>query len=256
MRIDGRQNDQLRPVRITREFIRHAEGSVLIEVGETKVICTATVEEKVPAWLRGAGHGWVTAEYAMLPRATPQRNIREVVKGKPSGRTQEIQRLVGRSLRSVVDLKAMGERTVWLDCDVIQADGGTRTAAITGAFVALADAFAKVAKDETTPLPLYDYLAATSVGILEDQLLLDLCYAEDSKVSVDMNLVMTGMGQIVEVQGTAEGAPFSREEMGILMDLAAKGIDELVAIQKNILGPLARRIGVIEYAKTRPGNQE
>lgn len=256
MRIDERANDQIRPVRITRDFIRHAEGSVLIEVGDTKVICTATVEEKVPAWLRGAGHGWVTAEYAMLPRATPQRNVREVVKGKPSGRTQEIQRLVGRSLRSVVDLKSLGERTVWVDCDVIQADGGTRTAAVTGAFVALVDALARVAKDENAPLPLYDYLAATSVGILEDQLLLDLCYAEDSKVSVDMNLVMTGMGQIVEVQGTAEGAPFSRQEMGVLMDLAAKGVEELVAIQKTILGPLARRIGVIEFAKTRPGIQE
>ncbi len=256
MRIDGRTNDQIRPVRITRDFIRHAEGSVLIEVGETKVICTATIEEKVPTWLRGAGHGWVTAEYAMLPRATPQRNAREVVKGRQSGRTQEIQRLVGRALRSVVDLKALGERTVWLDCDVIQADGGTRTAAVTGAFVALADALAKIAKDETEPLPLYDFLAATSVGILDEQLLLDLCYEEDSRVSVDMNLVMTGMGQIVEVQGTAEGAAFSREEMNVLMDLAAKGIEDLITVQKTVLGPLAGRIGVIEYAKTRPGVQE
>lgn len=256
MRIDGRANDELRPLRITRNFIRHAEGSVLIEVGETKVICTATVEEKVPQWMRGAGHGWVTAEYAMLPRATQQRNIREVVKGKPSGRTQEIQRLVGRSLRSIVNLTAMGEKTVWLDCDVIQADGGTRTAAITGSFVALADALAKVAKDDKAPLPLYDYLAATSVGILEDQLLLDLCYAEDSKVSVDMNLVMTGSGQIVEIQGTAEGAPFSRQEMEILTDLAMKGIGELVEQQKAALGPLAQRIGGVEVAKSRPGIEE
>lgn len=256
MRIDGRENDELRPLQITRNFIKHAEGSVLIEVGETKVICTATVEDKVPQWMRGAGHGWVTAEYAMLPRATQQRNIREVVKGKPSGRTQEIQRLVGRSLRSIVNLTALGEKTVWVDCDVIQADGGTRTAAITGSFVALADALAKVAKDEKSPLPLYDYLAATSVGILEDQLLLDLCYTEDSKVSVDMNLVMTGSGQIVEIQGTAEGAPFSRQEMEILTDLAMKGIDELVGLQKAALGPLAQRIGGVEVAKSRPGIKE
>lgn len=207
-RIDGRQADQLRPVKITRNFIQHAEGSVLIEVGGTKVICTATIEDKVPIWLRGSGQGWITAEYAMLPRATPQRNIREVTKGKPSGRSQEIQRLVGRSLRSVVNLTALGEKTVWIDCDVIQADGGTRTAAITGAFVALADALAVVAKDDQEPLPLYDYLAATSVGIVDNQLLLDLCYQEDSRAAVDMNLVMTGNGQLVEIQATAEGAPF------------------------------------------------
>jgi ribonuclease PH len=256
VRIDGRANDQIRPVRVTRDFIRHAEGSVLIEVGETKVICTATVEEKVPQWMRGAGHGWVTAEYAMLPRATQQRNVREVVKGKPSGRTQEIQRLVGRALRSVVNLNALGERTVWLDCDVIQADGGTRTTSITGAYIALVDALAKIAKDDKAPLPLYDFLAATSVGILDDQLLLDLNYAEDSKVSVDMNLVMTGSGQIVEIQGTAEGAPFSRQEMDILMGLATKGIDDLVQIQKDVLGPLAQRIGGVGVAKTRPGVEE
>lgn len=256
MRIDGRTNDQIREVKVTRDFIKHAEGSVLIEVGDTKVICAATVEEKVPQWLRGAGQGWVTAEYSMIPRATAQRNVREVVKGKPSGRTQEIQRLVGRTLRSVVNLSALGERTIWLDCDVIQADGGTRTASITGAFIAMVDAMAKVAKDPKAPLPLYDFLAATSVGILENELLLDLNYAEDSKVSVDMNLVMTGAGQIVEVQGTAEGAPFSRQEMEILMDLAAKGIDELVAIQKSVLGPLAERIGGVSVAKTRSGVQE
>src|SRR5690606_15552405 len=223
-RIDGRQADQLRPVKITRNFIQHAEGSVLIEVGGTKVICTATIEDKVPIWLRGSGQGWVTAEYAMLPRATPQRNIREVTKGKPSGRSQEIQRLIGRALRSVVNLTALGEKTIWIDCDVIQADGGTRTASITGAFVALVDALAAAAKDEQEPLPLYDFLAATSVGIVDNQLLLDLCYQEDARASVDMNLVMTGNGQLVEVQATAEGAPFSQEEFEVLLSLGNKGI--------------------------------
>ena len=242
-RIDGRQADQLRPVKISRNFIQHAEGSVLIEVGASKVICTATVEDKVPIWLRGSGQGWVTAEYAMIPRATPQRNIREVTKGKPSGRSQEIQRLVGRALRSVVNLSALGEKTVWIDCDVIQADGGTRTAAITGAFVALVDALATVAKDDQEQLPLYDYLAATSVGIVDDQLLLDLCYAEDSKASVDMNIVMTGNGQLVEVQATAEGAPFSHEEFEVLLSLANKGIKELISFQAEVLGDLGKRIG-------------
>ncbi|HHT49318.1 MAG TPA: ribonuclease PH [Firmicutes bacterium] len=255
-RIDGRQADQLRPVKITRNFIQHAEGSVLIEVGGTKVICTATIEDKVPIWLRGSGQGWITAEYAMLPRATPQRNIREVTKGKPSGRSQEIQRLVGRSLRSVVNLTALGEKTVWIDCDVIQADGGTRTAAITGAFVALADALAVVAKDDQEPLPLYDYLAATSVGIVDNQLLLDLCYQEDSRAAVDMNLVMTGNGQLVEIQATAEGAPFSQQELEVLLSLAGKGISELVAFQTKVLGELAQRIGGVAVAKTRAGFQE
>lgn len=255
-RIDGRQADQLRPVKITRNFIQHAEGSVLIEVGGTKVICTATIEDKVPIWLRGSGQGWITAEYAMLPRATPQRNVREVTKGKPSGRSQEIQRLVGRALRSVVNLTALGEKTIWIDCDVIQADGGTRTASITGAFVALADALAVVAKDDQEPLPLYDYLAATSVGIVDNQLLLDLCYQEDSRATVDMNLVMTGNGQLVEIQATAEGAPFSHQELEVLLSLGGKGISELVAFQTKVLGDIARRIGGVTVAKTRPGFQE
>lgn len=255
-RIDGRQADEIRPVKITRNYLKHPEGSVLVEMGETKVICTATIEDKVPIWLRGGGEGWVTAEYAMIPRATPQRNIRESAKGKPSGRSQEIQRLIGRALRSVVDLAALGEKTVWIDCDVIQADGGTRTAAITGSFVALAEALAKVAKDNEAPLPLYDFLAAVSVGIVDNELLLDLCYAEDSRAGVDMNLVLTGRGQIVEIQSTAEGAPFSREEFDILMDLGAKGIQELITVQQEVLGELAGRIGGVAGVKTRPGLEE
>ncbi|HBE78344.1 MAG TPA: ribonuclease PH [Firmicutes bacterium] len=254
-RIDGRKLNQLREVKIHPDYIIHAEGSVLIEVGNTKVICTATIEDKVPVWLRGQGVGWISAEYSMIPRATPQRNVREVSKGKLSGRTQEIQRLVGRSLRGVVNLAALGEKTIWIDCDVIQADGGTRTASVTGSFVALAYALHKVIP-ETKPLPLYDYLAATSVGIYDGVQLLDLCYAEDSKVSVDMNLVMTGAGKIVEVQGTAEGKPFSWDEMLDLMDLAKQGIDRLVQIQKEVLGPVGKRIGGIEGAKTRPGVEE
>ncbi|HHU50728.1 MAG TPA: ribonuclease PH [Firmicutes bacterium] len=255
-RIDGRQADEIRPVKITRNYLKHPEGSVLVEMGETKVICTATIEDKVPLWLRGGGEGWVTAEYAMIPRATPQRNIRESAKGKPSGRSQEIQRLIGRALRSVVDLAALGEKTVWIDCDVIQADGGTRTAAITGSFVALAEALAKVAKDDEVPLPLYDFLAAVSVGIVDNELLLDLCYAEDSRAGVDMNLVLTGRGQLVEIQSTAEGAPFSREEFDILMDLGAKGIQELITVQQEVLGGLASRIGGVAGVKTRPGLEE
>ena len=255
-RIDGREADQLRPVKISRNFIEHAEGSVLIEVGKTKVICTATVEDRVPIWLRGSGQGWVTAEYAMLPRATPQRNIREVSKGKPSGRSQEIQRLVGRALRSVVNLSALGEKTIWIDCDVIQADGGTRTASITGSFMALVDALATIAKDDQEQLPLYDFLAATSVGIVDNQLLLDLCYAEDSKASVDMNIVMTGNGQLVEVPATAEGAPFTHDEFEVLLSLSNKGINELIAFQREILGELANRIGGIPLAKTRPNVEE
>ena len=254
-RRDGRKFDELRPVKIHRDYIMHAEGSVLIEVGNTKVICTATIEDKVPVWLRGQGQGWISAEYSMLPRATPQRNIREVAKGKVSGRTHEIQRLVGRSLRGVVNLAALGEKTIWLDCDVIQADGGTRTASITGSFLALADALHKVIP-EPKPLPLYDFLAATSVGIYDGAKILDLCYEEDSRVSVDMNLVMTGSGKIVEVQGTAEGNPFAWDEMLELMELARKGNSELVQLQKDILGPIAKRIGVIEGAKTRPGVDE
>jgi ribonuclease PH len=253
-RNDGRLYNQLRKTKIHRDYIMYAEGSVLIEVGNTKVICTASVEDKVPVWLRGQGTGWISAEYAMLPRATQQRNIRELSRGKISGRSQEIQRLVGRALRAVVNLHALGEKTVWVDCDVIQADGGTRTAAITGSFIAIADAFNKVIHDG--PLPLYDFLAATSVGILDGQPLLDLCYVEDSKVSVDMNMVMTGAGKIVEVQGTAEGEPFSWPQMVELSELAQGGIRELVELQKEILGPVAQRIGGVTVAKTRPGNHE
>ncbi|MGE5550728.1 MAG: ribonuclease PH [Bacteroidota bacterium] len=255
MRLDGREHDQLRPVRVSPGYLKYPEGSVLIEVGETKVICTATVEEKVPLWLRGSGQGWVTAEYAMLPRATPQRNVREVNKGKQTGRTMEIQRLVGRSLRSVVDLTALGDRTVWLDCDVIQADGGTRTAAVTGAFIALVEALHKVIPGQE-PLPVYDFLAATSVGLLNGEPLLDLCYAEDSRVQVDMNVVMTGAGRIVEIQGTAEGAPFSRAEMMSMMSIAEKGLAQLTAIQRQAIGGYADRIGRWSSEKTRPGNEE
>lgn len=254
-RIDGRAIDQLREVKIHRDYLIHAEGSVLIEVGNTKVICTATIEDKVPVWLRNQGIGWISAEYSMLPRATQQRNVRESSKGKLSGRTQEIQRLVGRSLRAVVDLATLGEKTIWIDCDVIQADGGTRTASITGSFIALADALNKIIPEGK--LPLFDFLAATSVGIKDGKPLLDLCYTEDSSVSVDMNLVMTGSGQIVEVQGTAEGAPFSWDQMQELMKLAQKGIDELILIQKKTLGAtIAGRIGGIGHAKTRPGFPE
>jgi len=253
-RIDGRALNELRKVKVSRDYIIHAEGSALIEIGNTKVICTATIEDKVPVWLRGQGTGWISAEYSMLPRATPQRNIREAARGKLSGRTQEIQRLVGRSLRAVVNLSALGEKTIWIDCDVIQADGGTRTASITGSFIALADALHK--SISSGPLPLYDFLAATSVGIKDGEFMLDLCYVEDAAVSVDMNLVMTGAGKLVEIQGTAEGAPFAWEEMLDLMDLGQKGIRELIEIQKSILGPIATRIGGIGVAKTRPGVTE
>ena len=229
-RVDGRRPDELRPVKITRDYIMHAEGSVLIELGNTKVICTATIEDRVPHWLRGEGTGWITAEYAMLPRATGVRNQRESSKGRIGGRTHEIQRLIGRSLRSIIDLKALGERTIWLDCDVIQADGGTRTAAITGAYIALTDALRKLPQ----PVAVQDYLAAISLGIVDGQVLLDLCYEEDFAAQLDMNVVMTGSGKIVEIQGTAETAPFSREELNALLDLAKRGILELVDMQKSL----------------------
>jgi ribonuclease PH len=216
----------------------HAEGSVLMEIGNTRVICTATVEDRVPPFLRGQGEGWITAEYSMLPRATSVRNPRESSRGKVGGRTHEIQRLIGRSLRSVVDLKALGERTIWLDCDVIQADGGTRTASITGAFIALSDALRKI------DLGVTEYLAAVSVGILNGEPILDLDYAEDFAAEVDFNVVMTQSGRIVEVQGTAEGQPFTRLEMERLMDLAEKGIQELMEAQQALLmGDLARKFG-------------
>jgi ribonuclease PH len=236
MRPSQRSADQLRPLAITRNYTRHAEGSVLIECGDTRVICTASIDEKVPPFLRGKGQGWVTAEYGMLPRSTGSRMDREATRGKQSGRTQEIQRLIGRSLRSVVDLKKLGERTIQIDCDVIQADGGTRTASITGAFVALHDAVSLLLKKQLlSASPLTDFVAAISVGIYCGVPVLDLDYAEDSACDTDMNVVMTGSGGFVEVQGTAEGAPFNRGEMDALLDLAQSGIGQLVAQQKTAL---------------------
>jgi ribonuclease PH len=232
VRSGARAADQLRPVRITRNYTMHAEGSVLIEFGNTKVLCTASVEERVPPHKRGSGEGWVTAEYGMLPRSTHTRNDREAARGKQSGRTQEIQRLIGRSLRAVFDLKKLGERTIQLDCDVLQADGGTRTAAITGAFVAAQDAVNRlIAAGKLTQSPITASVAAISVGIVQGMPLLDLEYTEDSACDTDMNVVMTGAGHFVEVQGTAEGAAFSRAEMDGLLSLAEKGIAELMAMQ-------------------------
>jgi ribonuclease PH len=236
MRPSGRKTDQLRAVRITRGYTRHAEGSVLVEFGDTRVLCTASVLERVPPHLKGMAQGWVTAEYGMLPRATNTRGDREAARGRQSGRTQEIQRLIGRALRTVTDLAKLGERTVHLDCDVIQADGGTRTVAITGAFVALHDAVSHLLKRQLIAAsPIRDFVAAVSVGIYEGAPALDLDYAEDSACDTDMNVVMTGSGGLVEVQGTAERAPFSRQEMDAMLALADKGIRELVAAQKSAL---------------------
>jgi ribonuclease PH len=236
-RADGRAPDQLRPVTITPRFSKHAEGSALIEVGDTRVVCTVSVEDRVPPFLKGKGEGWITSEYGMLPRATSTRTQREASQGRPSGRTQEIQRLIGRALRAVVDMTALGERTLWVDCDVIQADGGTRTASITGGFVALVEALRHLRKQGAlAELPVTDFVAATSVGKIGDELRLDLAYDEDSAAEVDMNIVKTGRGRFVEVQGTAEAAPFTEEELAGLMALADKGIKELVAIQKKALG--------------------
>jgi len=237
MRSGDRQAEQLRPVRMTRAFTRHAEGSVLVEFGDTRVLCTASVEERVPAFLRGKGRGWVTAEYGMLPRATHTRGDREAARGKQSGRTQEIQRLIGRALRAVIDLEALGERMLQIDCDVLQADGGTRTAAITGAFVALHDALSWMrGKGMIATLPVKDFVAAVSVGLVDGAAVLDLDYAEDSACQTDMNVVMTGAGHFVEVQGTAEGEPFARADLDRLLALAASGIAELVAHQRRALG--------------------
>jgi ribonuclease PH len=237
IRPSNRTPDQLRSVRIHRSYTRHAEGSVLIEFGDTRVLCTASVEEKVPGFLRGRGQGWVTAEYGMLPRATNTRTDREAARGKQSGRTQEIQRLIGRSLRAVTDMGKLGERTIQIDCDVIQADGGTRTAGITGAFVALYDAIALLMqRGLVAESPVRDFVAAVSVGMVGGAPVLDLDYAEDSTCDTDMNVVMTGSGGFVEVQGTAEGAPFSQAEMDALMGLAQTGILELIAKQKDALG--------------------
>ena len=235
-RSGARAADQLRPVRITRGFTMHAEGSVLVEFGNTRVLCTASVEEKVPPHKKGSGEGWVTAEYGMLPRATHTRSDREAARGKQSGRTQEIQRLIGRSLRAVFDLKRLGERTIQLDCDVLQADGGTRTAAITGAWVAAQDAVAGlIAQGRLAESPIRDQVAAVSVGIVQGVPLLDLEYTEDSACDTDMNVVMTGAGRYVEVQGTAEGAAFTRAQMDALLALAEKGIAELVGLQRGSL---------------------
>ena len=234
LRGDGRRPDQLRPVTLTRDFLRHPEGSVLVEFGATRVICTASVEDKVPPFLKGKGQGWVTAEYAMLPRSTNTRSSRE--RGGPSGRSQEIQRLVGRSLRAVVEMAKLGERTIWMDCDVIQADGGTRTAAITGAFVALADAVAGLTKSGLVlGSPIRECVAAISVGVVGSRPVLDLDYSEDSTAQVDMNIVMTGAGAFVEVQGTAEHAPFDKARLDALLDLASGGIAQLVGLQRSAL---------------------
>ncbi len=239
MRSDGRVANALRPVRLTPNINKYAEGSVQVEFGDTRVICTASVEDKVPPFLKGKGTGWVTAEYAMLPRATDQRTQREVIRGTASGRTQEIQRLIGRSLRAVVDFAKLGERTIYLDCDVIQADGGTRTAAITGAFVALVLAARKLqAAGILTTMPVTDYLAAVSVGVVNGTPMLDLDYHEDGRAEVDMNVVGTGDGRLVEVQGTAEQRPFTREQMNQLLDLATQGIRELISRQRQLLGLL------------------
>ena len=237
MRSDGRAPDALRPVTLTRNYTKHAEGSVLVEVGDTKVICTVSVEERVPPFLKGKGEGWVTAEYGMLPRATTTRSQRESGRGGASGRTHEIQRLIGRSLRAVVDMKGLGERTLWVDCDVIQADGGTRTASITGAFVALVDALRHLKKQGSfTELPIYDFVAATSVGKVGSAVLLDLRYDEDFAADVDMNVVKTGRGRFIELQGTAEHKSFDDAELRALMTAADKGIQELVALQRKALG--------------------
>ena len=241
-RSDSRLRDQLRPTIITPNYLLHPEGSVLIEVGRTRVICAASVEDRVPPFLRGSGKGWVTAEYAMLPRATTTRSTRESSAGKVGGRTQEIQRLIGRSLRAVTAMEALGERTVWIDCDVIQADGGTRTASITGAFVALVLALGKLRDaGSLAKVPILDYVAATSVGIVSGTGLLDLAYDEDSKAEVDMNVVKTGDGRYIEVQGTAEGSPFSRAALDDLLELASTGIEQLVAHQRAIVGPILGR---------------
>ena len=233
MRPDGRRNDQLRKIKIQKGYLKFALGSALIEMGATRVICSASLDEKVPPFLKGTGRGWVSAEYGMLPASCTERIAREASKGKPSGRTQEIQRLIGRSLRAVVDLNSLGERALWIDADVIQGDGGTRTAAITGSFVALAEAVEKLTKQNIlTQNPIRDYVAAVSVGMVGSVPRLDLMYEEDSKAEVDMNIVMTGKGRLVEVQGTAEGRPFTKKEMGRLLSLAEKGIEELIRLQR------------------------
>ena len=243
-RIDMRQNDELRQVKITRNYLKHPQGSVLIEMGDTKVICTAMIDDRIPPFLKGSNTGWITAEYSMLPGSTLSRKVRESTRGKVEGRSQEIQRLIGRSIRSVVDLTKFGERTIWIDCDVIQADGGTRTASITGSFVAVFDAlYALVKKGEIESIPISNYIAAVSVGISEEGPILDLNYIEDSSAHVDMNVVMTEKGDFVEVQGTGEKSTFSRSELDELLELAEEGIFELIEIQKETLGEIGKLIG-------------
>ena len=247
MRIDGRKNDQVRHTKVTRNYIKHAEGSVLIEVGDTKVICTASIEDKVPPFLKGTGEGWITAEYNMVPRSTATRKVRDIARLKLDGRTMEIQRLIGRALRSVVDLKALGEKTIWIDCDVIQADGGTRTTSITGAFIALVDAVNKIHKQKSFKVyPIRKFVCATSVGIVGEEKLLDLCYEEDSNAKVDMNIIGTDDGQFVEIQGTGEEAPFTRSELNEILDLGEKGIKQMIQLQKDCLKMDALWIGTGE----------
>ena len=247
MRIDGRKNDQVRHTKVTRNYIKHAEGSVLIEVGDTKVICTASIEDKVPPFLKGSGEGWITAEYNMLPRSTATRKVRDIARLKLDGRTMEIQRLIGRALRSVVDLKALGEKTIWIDCDVIQADGGTRTTSITGAFIALVDAVNKIHKQKSFKVyPIRKFVCATSVGIVGEEKLLDLCYEEDSNAKVDMNIIGTADGEFVEIQGTGEEAPFTRSELNQILNLGEKGIKQMIQLQKDCLKMDALWIGTGE----------
>lgn len=246
-RIDGRNNEQIRPVKITRNYLKHAEGSVLIEMGDTKVICTASIDDKVPPFIKGTGKGWITGEYGMLPRSTEIRKPRESARGRIDGRTMEIQRLIGRALRSIVDLGKLGEMTIYIDCDVIQADGGTRTASITGSYVAIVDAFNKlVQRERIKAIPLNGYIAAISVGIKDGEAILDLNYAEDSTCQVDMNMVMTDKGEFIEIQGTGEENPFNKEQLQEMMGLAEKGIRELIEIQKQALGEIADKVGIYD----------
>lgn len=258
MRVDGRNKSEMRNVKITKNYIKHREGSVLIEMGDTKVICTASVDEKVPPFKKGTGEGWVTAEYSMLPGSTQTRNTRDISKLKLNGRSQEIQRLIGRSLRSVVNLNLLGERQIIIDCDVIQADGGTRTASITGAFVALVDACGFLMKSGAfEKIPITDFIAAISVGVVGEHELLDLCYAEDSGAIVDMNVVMAGNGEFVEIQATGEQTPFEKKQFDKLLKLAEKGIKQLIDTQKEVLGQLADEVGrVTRDEKVYCGDQE
>ncbi|MEK6645432.1 MAG: ribonuclease PH [Candidatus Firestonebacteria bacterium] len=243
MRIDGRKSDELRNIKITRNFNKYAEGSVLIEAGNTKVICTATVTKDVPSFLKDTGQGWITAEYGMLPRSTHTRIIRESARGKTDGRTQEIQRLIGRSLRSIVDLESIGQNTIFVDADVIQADGGTRTLSITGAFISLVDAINFMREKEMIlSCPIKDYIAAISVGVIKREKFLDLCYEEDKNAEVDMNVIMTGSGEFVEIQGTAEKTPFAKSELDELLALASDGIKKIINIQKQLVGNIVEKL--------------